>query len=364
MSYRTWNVSQYRVLKALIKGLRLAVSTILLMGICISAVAPVRPVSARSPARQTQEIVNVCSSPIIITDTTWVAGNVYQADCVVTVSAGVTLTVEAGAVVQFGGSGRGLKVFGTLNVVGSEGNPAVFTSLNDNSANSWYGIVLYENSTANLDYASIRYGGSGVCVGDFADTYVGCYGRAQLDVRRANLTVNHSEIRDGHVDGVVLDTPGRTPSIQNTTIANNTNGIPGDMIGLAVYQSSINMQPTYFNLTFSGNDRNKVIIWIPGPDYSLTQNVVLGGAPIGFGCGYTSCVMQIPNGTSLTVQPGAVLDMTTVNSGFRVLSGGTLLLGGTELNPVSIIRGFVEVAFGGVADLNHCDLDGLDSVAY
>lgn len=345
------------------------VTAILLMAVCLSSVSPVTPVTSSSPEQPSSSHLlaeeNVCANPVISADTTWTAENVYLADCVVTVSAGSTLTVEAGTVVRFGGSGRGLKVLGTLNVTGSEGNPAVFTSLNDDPANSWYGIVLYENSSANLDYASIRYAGSGVCAGGYEDSsYNNCYNRAQLDVRRADLTLNHSEIRDGHVDGVVLDTPGRTPSIQNTTIANNTNGNPDDMVGLAIYQSSINMQPTYSNLTFSGNDRNKVIIWIPNPDYSLTQNVVLGGAPIGFGCGYTSCVMQIPNGISLTVQPGAVLDMSTLTSGFRVLSGGALLVGGTELDPVSIIKGFVEVAFGGVADLNYCDLDGVDSVGY
>ena len=353
----------------LFRTCRMLVTAILLMAVCLSSVSPITPVSSSDPegipGSQLQVDVDVCMTPVISTDTTWTSGNVYLADCIVTVSAGVTLTVEAGAVVRFGGSGRGLKVLGTLNVTGSEGNPAVFTSLNDDPANSWYGIVMYENSSANLDYASIRYAGSGVCAGGYEDSsYNNCYNRAQLDVRRADLTLNHSEIRNGHVDGVVLDTPGRTPSIQNTTVSNNTNGNPDDMVGLAIYQSSINMQPTYSNLTFSGNDRNKVIIWIPNPDYSLTQNVVLGGAPIGFGCGFTSCVMQIPNETNLTIQPGSVLDMTTVSSGFRVLSGGTLLLGGTELDPVSIIRGFVEVAFGGVADLNYCDLDEVDSVYY
>ena len=355
--------------KNLFRTCRMLVTAILLMAVCLSSVSPITPVSSSDPegipGSQLQVDVDVCMTPVISTDTTWTSGNVYLADCIVTVSAGVTLTVEAGAVVRFGGSGRGLKVLGTLNVTGSEGNPAVFTSLNDDPANSWYGIVLYENSSANLDYASIRYAGSGVCAGGYEDSsYNNCYNRAQLDVRRADLTLNHSEIRDGHVDGVVLDTPGRTPSIQNTTVSNNTNGNPDDMVGLAVYQSSINMQPTYSNLTFSGNDRNKVIIWIPNPDYSLTQNVDLGGAPIGFGCGYTSCVMQIPNGISLTIQQGAILDMTTLTSGFRVLSGGALLLAGTELDPISIIRGFVEVAFGGMADLNYCDLDGVDSVGY
>lgn len=349
----------------LLRTCRMLVTAILLMAVCFSSVLPITPVASSSPeqitSRHRQDDVNVCTNPVISSDTTWTAGNVYLADCVVTISAGVTLTVEAGAVVRFGGSGRGLKVFGTLNVTGSSGNPAVFTSTNDDPANSWYGIVLYENSTANLDYAQIRYAGSGVCVGEFADTYYNnCYNRAQLDVRRADLTVNHSEIRDGHVDGVVLDTLGGTPSIQNTAIANNTNANPNDRIGFAVYQTTINMQPTFANLSFSGNDINQVGVWTA----DLNQDVSLGGAPLRFDCGFSDCPIQIPSPYTLTIQPGAVLDMTAINTELRVLSGGTLLVEGTETAPVYILRGGIEVRFGGVADLAYCDLGGAETVYY
>ena len=349
----------------MVKLTRLVVSAILMLGICLSAAVPVTPVLSASPnlhsGKQLQAEEDVCASPVISSNTTWTTGNVYKADCVVTVSAGVTLTVQAGAVVQFGGSGRGLRVLGTLNVIGSAGNPAVFTSLNDSSANSWYGIVLYENSSANLDYAQIRYAGSGVCTGGYEDTtYNSCYNRAQLDVRKADLTLNHSEIRDGHMDGVVLDTPGRTPSIQNTIISNNKNGNTTDKIGYAIYQSTINMQPTYANLTLSGNDRDQVVIWTS----DLSQNVTLGGAPIGFDCGSSGCPVNILSPWTLTVQAGSILDMSTISSELIVQSGGTLLIQGTEAAPVSIIKGGVEVQFGGVADLAYCDVGGGDSVYY
>lgn len=351
--------------KKVMKFLPLFIRAILLLAICLSATAPVSVVSSKSFANEYQRphkaVIDVCLNPIISTDTTWITGNIYQANCIITVNAGVTLTVQGGAVVEFGGSGYGMRVLGTLVASGSSGSPAVFTSAGDNTANSWYGVVLYENSSANLDYLSVRYGGSGVCKGEFADSvYNNCYGRAQLDVRKGNLTMNHSEVRDGDTDGIVLHMPGLAPSIQNTTIANNTNNNPNDKIGFAVYQTTINMQPTYSNLTFNGNDINQVGV-LTG---DLNQDVSLGGAPLRFDCGFTSCPIQIPTPYTLTIQPGAILDMTIVNSELRVLSGGTLLVQGTEAAPVSIIKAGIEVQLGGVADLAYCDINGGDSAYY
>ncbi len=335
------------------------VTATLLMAVCLSSVSPITPVASSSPehisSSQPQTDVDVCTNPVITTDTTWSAGNVYLADCVVTVSAEVTLTVEAGAVVQFGGSGRGLRVLGTLNVTGSADNPAVFTSLDNDPANSWYGIVMYENSSANLDYTHIRYAGSGACVWDFADSiYNNCYNRAQLDVRMASLIMNNSEVRDGDNDGIVLQTPSLTPSIQNSSISNNTNNNPSDNVGQAINQTTINMQPEYLNLTFSGNDFNQVGVKVA----SLNQDVNLGGAPIRFYCGFTWCPIEINTGFTLSVQPGANLDMSGVNTFFFVNSGGTLNIQGTELAPVTITKGGVEVYYGGAATLSYCDISG------
>lgn len=348
------------------KLIRLVVIPILLLGLCLSAAVPVSTVSSHSSGtdaqRPHQAVVDACLTPTLTTDTIWTAGNTYQAaNCVVTVNAGVTLTVQGGAMVQFGGASYGMKVLGTLIAEGNSSSPVVFTSASDIAANTWYGIVLYENSAASFDYASIRYGGSGVCAGGYEDTtYNSCYSRAQVDVRKANLQMVHSEVRDGHTDGITLDAPGKTPYIQETTIANNTNGIPTDIVGQAIDQTTINMQPDYLNLVFTGNDFNKVGIKIA----QLNQDVNLGGAPLRFYCGFTSCPIEIPSGRTLTVQPGADLDFTAVNATLSVLAGGTLLIQGNQSHPVTINEAGIDVAYGGMAQVSYADVDGGGRVYY
>jgi hypothetical protein len=107
-------------------------------------------------------------------DETWGPGT----HCVsgnITVSAGVLLTIQPGAVVKFG-NGLELRVYGSLNAEGSESDQIVMTSKNDDSvgeimagstsmpaAGDWDGIFLDCNSTnqgiGEFDHCRIRYGG-------------------------------------------------------------------------------------------------------------------------------------------------------------------------------------------------------------
>src|SRR5690606_1653672 len=147
----------------------------------------------------------------------------------------------------------------------------------------WWGIVLREGSTTTMDYAHIRYAGSDTCVGAFADTnYNSCYNRAQLDARKATLSMDHSVITSGETTGLFLAGDGLAPVVQNTLFENNSSDdTTAFNLGAAIQQTTINMQPTYANLTFSGNKRDQVVI----PVGTLTQDVNLGGAPTGFTCG-------------------------------------------------------------------------------
>ncbi|MBA3809026.1 MAG: hypothetical protein H0X28_11665 [Solirubrobacterales bacterium] len=103
-----------------------------------------------------------------------------------TVASGVTVTVEAGAVIKggttnyignCGGPGGALTVLGTLDVAGTSASPVVFTSINDNSAGGttgtgkpaagdWQGIIATPSSTENpvvmLEHASVSYATTGL----------------------------------------------------------------------------------------------------------------------------------------------------------------------------------------------------------
>ena len=106
-------------------------------------------------------------------NTTWVAGNVYVIQCDnVRVPAGITLTIQAGAIVKF--HGGDLIVDGTLNVAGSAGSPVQFTSYNDDAVGGdtdgdggartptpgdWNAVTFDGGSTGNLSHAVFAYGG-------------------------------------------------------------------------------------------------------------------------------------------------------------------------------------------------------------
>jgi len=69
----------------------------------------------------------------IAADETWTAADVHRITGDVTVEPGVTLTIEAGAIVQFDSSSRDLFVKGTLLAPGTVDNPILFTSLKDDT---------------------------------------------------------------------------------------------------------------------------------------------------------------------------------------------------------------------------------------
>ena len=355
---------------ALFRTCRIAVTVILMMAFCLSSVSPVTPVSSeslsREPAASLHEIVDVCTtSPTISADTTWSAGNVYAINsCVVVVSSGATLSLEPGVVVQFGGLSTGLIIEGNLSAVGTSSAPVVFTSSNDNSDSGggntaspgdWWGIVLREGSNAAFDYTHIRYAGSDTCVGAFADTnYNSCYNRAQLDARKATLSMDHSVVTSGETTGLFLAGDGLAPVVQNSVFENNSSDDSSNE-GSAIQQTTINMQPTYSNLTFNGNDRNQVVI----PVGVLNQDVTLGGAPTGFTCGSNYCPITVADTHTLTIQPGAQLDMTLGYPIFYLVqAGGTLNAEGTEAQPITMVMGRIDFEFGSNGTISHCDISG------
>jgi len=108
--------------------------------------------------------------------TTWSAADVHRITGDVTVSAGVTLTIEPGAVVKFN-SGRRLRIDGAISAAGTPANKIIFTSYRDDSAGGdsngdgpsrgqpadWADIYLGDSLTETLSqiqYVDVRYAGS------------------------------------------------------------------------------------------------------------------------------------------------------------------------------------------------------------
>jgi hypothetical protein len=64
---------------------------------------------------------------------TWTSDNVYRVNCDVVVMSGITLTIQAGTVVNFDYWTNDLYVIGTLEVEGTASNRVVFTSIKDDT---------------------------------------------------------------------------------------------------------------------------------------------------------------------------------------------------------------------------------------
>ncbi len=309
---------------------------------------------ALSP-QQPRAVIPACDP--ITTNTTWTTGNIYVVqNCNLTIAAGATLTVQPGVIVKFGGTAPGygsalgsaaVIVDGALNAFGTVAQPVVFTSLKDDAhggdtdgggassgaAGDWYGLVFRSGSSGQLTQFFVGYAGSGVFNATLG------YGRAQIDVRQAAVQLRNGEITAGKKAGVYLEGAGITPAIEDVRVADNR---AADGRGYAVYQATVNMQPTYSGLLFSSNDRNEVTIGNWGE--ALTQDATLGGAAFGFDCSYTLCLLTVPAGRTLTVAPGAQLAFMPA-FGIAVASGGALLAEGTVSQPIT----FTSAAAAGAA---------------
>ncbi len=366
--------------------------------ICILALllllAP-RPFTlAAPPYAPTQPLAVIPACNPIATDTTWTTGNIYVVEnCNLVIAAGATLTIQPGVIVKFWGTAPGhgstlgsvpLIVEGALHAVGTAAAPIIFTSYADDAhggdtngngdssgaAGDWYGLVFQAGSVSQLEHFFVGYAGSGVFN---ARAGMG-YGRAQMDVRGAAVTLRHGAITAGLRKGIYLEGAGVTPVIEALHIANNDDPANNyNTLGYAIYQSNINMQPTYGNLIFSGNDRDEVTIG--SFNEPLTQDVTLGGANFGAVCGYSLCQLTVPAGITLTVQPGTLLDLGAAY-GIAVASGGSLIAEGTSTQPVTFTS---KLAAGGATNqywmglwakqgstlrLAHCDISYADNTNY
>jgi hypothetical protein len=358
--------------------------TALVLALCLSLSALATPLAAAPEmqgAASPASVIPACDP--ITTNTTWTTGNIYTVqNCNLTVAADAVLTIEPGVIVKFGGTAPGygstlgsaaMIVAGAVHAVGEPGQPVIFTSLQDDAhggdsngngassgaAGDWYGIVFQPGSAGQIEHFFVGYAGSGVF-----NAALG-YGRSQVDVRQAEVVLRSGAVTDGRQKGIYLEGAGLTPVIEHVQVANNR---ASNATGYAVYQSTINMQPDYANLTFSGNDRNAVVIGAFGE--TMTQNVTVGGAAFGVACGYTVCQLSVPAGYTLTVEPGTVWDFgwDGYPRGLAVANGGALIAEGTPAQPIIFTSGQETAHYwlgiwaqqGSTLRLDHCDISYAD----
>ena len=312
--------------------------------------------AARVSARAVGPAAVVSACGEIAASTTWLSGNVYVLSCNVWVDPGVTLTIEAGAIVKIDdfphevGAGD-LIVNGDLEMTGTEANPVIFTSYRDDthggdtngdgsstaSAGDWGSIQINSGATARLSNCDIGYAGGGGYV-------------PALNVASSNVQVSNCHIHDNNQDGISIHGSDLEPAFENVEVANNKGygyligyecctiaGTKPSIIGGAVSNNgktgifisryTLGALPTIKNLTVSGNQGDGIYIEWNG-EQPWIENINFTGNT---GAAVKMNADSSPSMRSLTMS-GNGIDAV-------VIEGGTLNGGRTwDIAPVSSIQ--------------------------
>ena len=258
---------------------------------------------------------------------TWYAGdNPHILTGDVTISDGVTLTIEAGCNVKFNGPYT-LMVYGVLDADGTSGNHITFTSNAGTPAAGDWDYIYYSSADAGcvLDYCDISYGGSN-------------YGNIFIYNTGSNLTITNSTFQQSGTSGIWIH-DSSSPTISDCTIQNNaTYGIYCNSTSSYPYISDCSILNngsyairTYANnvkeitgsMSIIGNTYNSILV-LAATVYTgtwLDHDVpyVIGGD------------LTVDDGDVLTIDPGCELRF---NGNYQLLVYGALVADGTAADHI------------------------------
>ncbi len=224
----------------------------------------------------------------ISADQTWCAADsphAFSGD--VTVAAGVTLTIEAGSVVN----PRGFTIQGRLVAIGTEPSPITFT------AGSWTGLS-FAGGTGHLAYANVANASTGITA---------------TNVPAPGLVFDHSTLGPGRGNLSITDSVvSASSSVFETNDPN-----PVNAIHVSGASSTLSLSDCSF--TGSGGFARRVFLApgaMTGADFTLAPQTGLEAWHLGGGADYT-----IPAGRTVTVAAGATIHSALVVRGRLVTTG-------------------------------------------
>ncbi len=177
------------------------------------------------------------------------ANSPYVVASQTTIAPDAMLTIEPGVVIKFMGANSGLYGSGIILAQGTEHDPIIFTSFNDDSyagdtnqngtstsphAGDWGSVRLLKDGS-KIDWAIVSYGGGD---GDK---------RANVYVKDVSVDIAHSIIQESKFSGLFLE--HASGSIADNTIQNNTYQQNSESTGLYAFDGDLVIRGN----TFSGN---------------------------------------------------------------------------------------------------------------
>ncbi len=270
---------------------------------------------------------NVCYatdvSGTISTNTTWKTVNSpFRVISNITVAAGATLTIEPGVIIQFNDN-VGMWVDGTLQAKGTAGSPITFTGTTE-AADWWRAIFVQNAGVADLQWATIRYGGYYEGIG--------------LDkTGTGDLSLTNSTISNTRGTGLQVASSGPVTLTTSTFTANSHSGLSlksGPVTatgctfssnGLYGLLQTINESIVYADNIFSDNPGGGVgveggtmgenITWQPaGNPFRILGNITVAAD------------------VTLTIEPGGIIQF---NDNLGMWVDGTLQAKGSAGSPIT-----------------------------
>jgi len=170
---------------------------------------------------------NVTSNEVLAPANTLNATGVFVFASSVTVNPGVTLTLPAGDILKWTGTSSGLFINGTVTCNGAQGNPVVFTSIDDDSAGgdttnngptvgspgTWRGIATNGGAgPCTLTNVVLRYGGAS--------------GLPAISLIAQGAVLSGVSVQS--CQGAALDLSGNArPTVSGCTFSNNARAVDG-----------------------------------------------------------------------------------------------------------------------------------------